>query len=626
MSGHNSSRSEVGDDRPVESSNSHAMARQGEEQTPSGVSAHDQDIFFRTLYTVLTRFQPPAISTPIMNVAKELKGLGTPEFKGEVEEGYVAADLWLNDVKIMLDGLHCSDVEKLDGVVSLLRGQARIWWTNVILRMTKNYLIGHLPQQVCPGGALEIFVALNNYLKGPVPLKNCTTLRRVRLEHNQLTGNVSEDLGIYTNLDYLDLSHNKLIGELSPKWGSIPPEIGLLSDLSLLNLAVNSFNGSIPRWLWKCKTLLELNLSVNRLSGAMPSEVGNLSFLQVLDLSQNLLIGKKPDQVGNLKSLQKLNLSRNKLSSVIPSTLDDIVSLTSVDISENQLQGPLPHNEAFQEASFEAFRNNKGLCGNVTGLEPCSTNLNHDPDQKKNSKIVIATLVPILLTLLLILVVARILLFSRPKERNTESMPRIKQLKNLTPNTALELGDMEAFTRHNCLMVKWLLLPEGGLENQKALYSEIQALTEIRHRNILKLQGFCSHLRHSLLVYELLEGGNLEKILKTDEQEAKFDWKLEYEAHVADFGAARLLKPDSSNWTSFEGSFSYAAPGVLHRLKSIMLIIRSKLMSFTTERSVRRATSISEEPNSNGSCVSIVKLASLCLHANPARPRMQQVS
>ncbi|KAE8668680.1 Detected protein of unknown function [Hibiscus syriacus] len=115
MFGHDSSRSQAGDDQPAESSNSPALARQ-----------------------VLMRFQPPVTSTPKMNVAKELKGLGAPEFKGEADEGPVATDLWLNDVKIMLEGLHCSDVEKLDGIVSLLRGQAKIRWTNVTLRMTSD--------------------------------------------------------------------------------------------------------------------------------------------------------------------------------------------------------------------------------------------------------------------------------------------------------------------------------------------------------------------------------------------------------------------------------------------------------------------------------------------------------
>ncbi|KAE8726150.1 Detected protein of unknown function [Hibiscus syriacus] len=159
MSGHDSSLSQAGDDRPVESSNSPALARQGEEHIPSRVPIADQDVFFRTLDALLTRFQPPAPSTPIVNVAKELRGLGAPEFKGESEEGPVAVDLWLNDLKIILDGLHCSDVKKLDGTVSLLRGQARIWWTNVIMRMSSDQMNHSVYEYECEFNKLSRFAA-----------------------------------------------------------------------------------------------------------------------------------------------------------------------------------------------------------------------------------------------------------------------------------------------------------------------------------------------------------------------------------------------------------------------------------------------------------------------------------
>ncbi|XP_039032087.1 uncharacterized protein LOC120167021 [Hibiscus syriacus] len=36
------------------------------------------------------------------------------------------------------EGLHSSEVEKLDGAVSLLRGQARVWWTNATMRMSSD--------------------------------------------------------------------------------------------------------------------------------------------------------------------------------------------------------------------------------------------------------------------------------------------------------------------------------------------------------------------------------------------------------------------------------------------------------------------------------------------------------
>lgn len=35
----------------------------------------------------------------------------------------------------------------------------------------------------------------------------------------------------------------------------------------------------------------------------------------------------------------------------------------------------------------------------------------------------------------------------------------------------------------------------------------------------------------------------------------------EYEPRLSDFGTARLLNPDSSNWTTVAGSYGYMAPG-----------------------------------------------------------------
>lgn len=391
------------------------------------------------------------------------------------------------------------------------------------------------------------------------------------------------------------------------------------------------------------------------------------------------------------------------------------------------MEGPLPDNKAFREASFEAFRNNKGLCGNITGLEVCSSKLSSNVDRKKNSKIVIATVAPILFTLLLVFVVFWILSSSKRRERNTENTPRVvasdslfeicnyddKMYENIVEAT-------EEFDSKYCIGVggygtvyraelsdgqivavkKLHPLPEGGLGDQKAFNSEIRALTEIRHRNILKLYGFCSHPQHLILVYEFLEGGSLEKILRIDEQAMEFDWikrvnvvkgmanavaymhhdcsppmvhrdissknillDSEYEAHVADFGAARLLKPDSSNWTSFKGTFGYTAPELAYTMQvnekcdvfsfgvvtletlmgrhpgDIISFLSSSVSSLTPSCSssapfnqlLLKALLDQRLPSPReqiaAEVVSVVKLASLCLHATPqSRPSMEQVS
>ncbi|KAL4311186.1 hypothetical protein GQ457_01G017040 [Hibiscus cannabinus] len=86
-----------------------------------GIPVLNQGDFLQALEMIINR--PPRIS-----IAKELKDLRAPYF---TDGDPITADYWLNDLKVMLEGLHCDDQRKLEGDVSLLKGQTRIWWTNV---------------------------------------------------------------------------------------------------------------------------------------------------------------------------------------------------------------------------------------------------------------------------------------------------------------------------------------------------------------------------------------------------------------------------------------------------------------------------------------------------------------
>ncbi|XP_058073598.1 MDIS1-interacting receptor like kinase 2-like isoform X3 [Magnolia sinica] len=96
---------------------------------------------------------------------------------------------------------------------------------------------------------------------------------------------------------------------------------------------------------------------------------------------------------------------------------------------------------------------------------------------------------------------------------------------------------------------------------------------EIRHRNIVKLYGFCSHTQCSFLIYEYMERGSLASILSNNEGAAQLDWTSrvnvikELEASVSDFGTARLLIPDSSNWTALVGTCGYIAPELAYTMR-----------------------------------------------------------
>ena len=64
--------------------------------------------------------------------------------------------------------------------------------------------------------------------------------------------------------------------------------------------------------------MISLDLPYNQLTGSLPSELGNLSDLKVLLLGRNEFTGSLPRELGNLLNLTGLILSGNRLTGSIP--------------------------------------------------------------------------------------------------------------------------------------------------------------------------------------------------------------------------------------------------------------------------------------------------------------------
>ena len=171
-----------------------------------------------------------------------------------------------------------------------------------------------------------------------------------------LTGEIPPELGSLTHLRVLDLSTNQLTGP-------IPPELGNLSRLESLFLWGNQLTGSIPPELGQLSQLRTLSLWYNQLTGPIPPELGNLSNLRYLELNGNELAGPIPVELGQLSNLTSLGLEGNHLTGPIPVELGQLSNLTSLILSRNQLTGPIPPSflQIEQLDSF-FFSFNAGLC------------------------------------------------------------------------------------------------------------------------------------------------------------------------------------------------------------------------------------------------------------------------
>ncbi|TYI75956.1 hypothetical protein E1A91_D06G043300v1 [Gossypium mustelinum] len=504
-----------------------------------------------------------------------------------------------------------------------------------VLELDHNNLTGNLPQGLCRGGSLEYFTANDNQLTGPIPqgLKNCTSLKRVYLERNRLRGNISEDLSI------LSIARNNLSG-------AIPLELGLMSKL------------------------LYLDLSANQLSKPIPETTGYLSI-------QNI-----PIQVGKLTRLFHLDLSHNMLSGEIPgelqTSLEHLRGLYTVDISYNELQGPIPNCQAFLNAS-KGHNNNKTLFVVmfplllVSGLSISSIALlfafkkrKIDTDEERQSN------------------ASDEIFFSvTPLNGRILYEEIIRATKDFDAQYCIGKGGYgnvykaEPSSGDVVAVKKFHALHTGEMADQRQFLNGVRALVEPRHK-------YC----RSFLVYKYLERGSLASVLCNDEECKKLDWNkrvnivkgvvnalsylhhdcspsivhrditsnnillgLEYEVHLSDFGTAKLLNPESSNWSNIAGTNGYIAPELSYTMQvsekcdvfsfgvlALELIVRAYPGEFLSNLSILTAESIPLNnvldqrlapplPEVVNKLVLILKLAVSCLNINSkSRPTMHTVS
>ncbi|KAK9209692.1 hypothetical protein WN944_002060 [Citrus x changshan-huyou] len=246
----------------------------------------------------------------------------------------------------------------------------------------------------------------------------------------KISGQLTNQLGLFKNLHTLAISDNSVSGPL-------PPASGELSSLTYLDLSNNNLNGMISEIHFGNLTELaffyangnSVNFKINskwvppfqllalrlRLSGTVPKCINNftamatmdshhqvkaiyyasfendyivedtslvmkgfmveynsiLNLVRSIDISMNNFSGEIPMEVTNLKGLQSLNLSHSSFIGKIPETIGNMRSIESLDLSGNQISGKIP-----QSMSSLSFLNHLNLSDNkLVGKIPSSTQL-----------------------------------------------------------------------------------------------------------------------------------------------------------------------------------------------------------------------------------------------------------
>lgn len=184
-------------------------------------------------------------------------------------------------------------------------------------------------------------------------------MTRLLLNENQLTGSIPPELGQLTNVQVFGIGDN-------PLTGSIPPQLSNLTSAYIIDLKNCQLTGSIPTSFGGLTSLLYLHLDHNQLSGEIPTQLGNITNLRYLELQNNQLSGSIPTSLANLNELIRLTLSSNQLSGTIPAQLGSMPKLSRVRLDHNQLTGSIP-SQLGNGIIYLLYLNDNLLTGSIPG-------------------------------------------------------------------------------------------------------------------------------------------------------------------------------------------------------------------------------------------------------------------
>jgi hypothetical protein len=335
------------------------------------------------------------------------------------------------------------------------------------------------------------------------------------------------------------------------------------------------------------------------------------------------LTGPIPQELGNYLWLLELDLSRNNLNGTIPVTLPKLHQLSYLDLSYNNLSGRVDATFNFSVNTRVSLDHNMDLCGGPEyGLTPC-----HAPEFNKRFKEGKTNKMAILLTFACFCFVCltlgcMIVVYRRRKSSKVGDKSKsndMVSILNFDGKIAFQdiLDATECFDDKYCIgtggyssvfraeleggrIYAIKLLHSVDYTDEKAFHAEIQVLTKVRHRCIVKLYGYCSHSKCKFLAYDFIQRGSLASNLQDEQLAKELNWSkrvaivkdvaqalsylhhdydtpiihrdikssnilldCDFKACVSDFGLAQTLKHNSSSWSTIVGTCGYIAPGTM---------------------------------------------------------------
>jgi len=157
----------------------------------------------------------------------------------------------------------------------------------------------------------------------------------ITLDQNNLVGSLPAELGFLSEIRYFSIISNSVSG-------TFPDRLKYWRKLIIFDAYANSLSGEIPEWIANWSTIRSIRLSSNELSGTLPSGMKNLTEVSFMFLDDNLFEGSL-DNLGNCRKLTSLYLEDNDFEQKVDSNfLPNLNLLLRFDVSDNELTGEVP--------------------------------------------------------------------------------------------------------------------------------------------------------------------------------------------------------------------------------------------------------------------------------------------
>ncbi|GAA0166698.1 transmembrane signal receptor [Lithospermum erythrorhizon] len=474
--------------------------------------------------------------------------------------------------------------------------------------VSQNKLSGSFPIGIC-GNKIMVSLSLHtNFLNGTIPnesINECINLEKFQVQNNMFSGNFPSWFWTLPKLKLIRAENNRLSGE-------IPDSISKAIELEQVQIDNNSFSSRLPNGLGQLRNLYRFSASQNGLYGELPQSICDSPVMSIINLSHNFLSGEIP-AFKNCRKLVSLSLADNSLVGKIPESLSELPVLTYIDLSHNNLTGLIPpqlqnlklalFNVSFNDLSGRVplplvsglpasyLEGNPNLCG--PGLpHACldDTSLGHKKAGLSKFTAVVITLT-LAVTLMMILAAVYMKRCSSKEGRIGEGIWRSVFFYPLritecdlimSMNEKSALGNQATFGR-----VYRVRLPSGELvavkrienfttQSPKIIKSELKTLAKIRHKNIIKILGFCHSDESIFLIYEYIVKGSLGDVINQSDSQLPWNVRLNIAIGIAQ-GLAYLHKD--------------YVPHLLHRnLKSTNILLDAdfvpKITDFALDRVV----------------------------------------